>query len=167
MGFEVLIFALAQTQRTWSGSNKHTNRIVADLQIQISNRDHQTVVQSWAQPLPFRTTALWLQLSPSPQKDGTKRREHRGRKEKRARERARERQRVRQQEPDDSGANEDTKKDSGKSKVRLWDKGGGGGEVFNADVKEERGGGSKQEAIFFPLSHLRVVDTVSAAVIGG
>lgn len=91
MGFEVLIFALAQTQRTWSGSNKHTNRIVADLQIQISNRDHQTVVQSWAQPLPFRTTALWLQLSPSPQKDGTKGREHRGRKEKRARERARER----------------------------------------------------------------------------
>lgn len=89
MGFEVLIFALARIQRTWSGSNKHTNRIVADLQIQISNRDHQTVVQSWAQPLSFRTTALWLQLSPLPQKDGRKGREHHGQKEKRARERVR------------------------------------------------------------------------------
>lgn len=79
MGFEVLIFALARIQRTWSGSNKHTNRIVGDLQIQISNRDHQTVVQSWAQPLPFRTTALWLQLSPSPQKEGTKGREQENR----------------------------------------------------------------------------------------
>lgn len=107
MGFEVLIFALARIQRTWSGSNKHTNRIVGDLQIQISNRDHQTVVQSWAQPLPFRTTALWLQLSPSPQKEGTKGREHRGQKENR--------QRVGRQEPDDSRVNEDTKKkDCGK-----------------------------------------------------
>lgn len=72
MGFEVLIFALAGIQRTWPGSNKHTNRIVQDLQIQISNRDHQTVVQSWAQSLPFHTTTVWLQLSPSPQRNKEK-----------------------------------------------------------------------------------------------
>lgn len=72
MGFEVLIFALAGIQHTWPGSNKHTNRIVGDLRIQISNRDHQTVVQSWAQSLPFHTTALWLQLSPSPQRNKEK-----------------------------------------------------------------------------------------------
>lgn len=68
MGFEVLIFALAGIQHTWPGSNKHTNRILKDLQIQIGNRDHQTVVQSWAQSFPLHATSVWLQLSPSPQR---------------------------------------------------------------------------------------------------
>lgn len=63
MGFEVLVFALACNQHTWPGSNKHTNRILKDLQIQIGNTDHQTVVQSSAQSLPLRTTSLWLLLS--------------------------------------------------------------------------------------------------------
>lgn len=160
MGFEVLIWALARIQHTWPGSNKHTNRILKDLLIQIGNRDHQTVVQSWSSVTSFKnTTSLWLRLSPSAQRKKEKR-EDRGRRE----DRKKKKKGELREELDD--LNEDKRtlkmKDLNERQRTVSERIPGW-----RRKKKKRGGEEEEEKKRRGRNiSLRVVDTVSAAAIG-